>query len=238
MIPRRNLKKEIPWQRNAMIEQDMIISRVLVDLYNQPSIRENLIFRGGTALNKLFIKPPARYSEDLDFVLVEEKPIGFLMDAIKEVMSWLGKPRTTRDKWGFKVIYPFENIDGGKSRLKIETNSIENFKYNPLQRIPFSIESNWFSGSTSVISYDLEELMGTKLRALYQRRKGRDLFDVWYVFSKGLVDIKNVVQIFHAYNTYNGVKITKKQFIQNLELKKDNKDFRQDIRILLPLDTD
>ena len=58
------------------------------------------------------------------------------------------------------------------------------------------------------------------------------------MFSKGLVDIKNVVQIFHAYNTYNGVKITKKQFIQNLELKKDNKDFRQDIRILLPLDTD
>ena len=88
MIPKRSLSKEVPWQKNAMIEQDMIISKGLVHLYNHPDIRENLIFRGGTALNKLFLKPPARYSEDLDFVLVEEKPIGFLMDAIKEVMSW------------------------------------------------------------------------------------------------------------------------------------------------------
>ena len=105
-------------------------------------------------------------------------------------------------------------------------------------KVPFSIESDWFSGSTSVITYDLEELMATKLRAVYQRRKGRDLFDAWYVFSKGFANIENVATIFHAYNKYNGVKITKKQFIENLEQKFDNRDFRQDIRVLLPLDTD
>lgn len=45
-----------------------MISRVLVDLYNDPHVKDALVFRGGTALNKLFINPPARYSEDIDFV--------------------------------------------------------------------------------------------------------------------------------------------------------------------------
>lgn len=233
-----NQRTNIPWKKDSQIEQDMVISRAIVDMYNNPIIRENLIFRGGTALNKLFLKPPARYSEDIDFVLIEEKPIGFLMDAIKETLQWIGKPRTTRDKWGFKVIYPFENIDNGKSKLKIETNCTENFKYNPLRTVSFSIESGWFSGGTSVITYDLEELMATKLRAVYQRRKGRDLFDVWHIFSKGLVDIENVIRIFHAYNKYNDAKITQKMFLQNLEQKYENRDFRQDIRILLPIGTD
>ena len=52
------------------IEQDLIISRALVDLYNEPRIKDALIFRGGTALNKLFINPPARYSEDIGFVKI------------------------------------------------------------------------------------------------------------------------------------------------------------------------
>jgi len=76
--------------------------------------------------------------------------------------------------------------------------------------------------------------MATKLRAVYQRRKGRDLFDAWYVFSKGLVDIAKVVKIFHAYNEYNGMSITKNMLIQNMEAKKNNADFRGDISALLP----
>lgn len=231
-------KENIPWIEDTFVEQDMIISRALVDLYNNPIIRENLIFRGGTALNKLFLKPPARYSEDLDFVLIEEKPVGFLMDAIKESLSWIGKGKTTRDQWGFKVIYPFTNIEGEKSKLKIETNAIESFKYKKLREIPFSIVSDWFNGDTTIVTYDLDELMATKLRAVYQRRKGRDLFDAWYVFSKGMADIKKVIPIFHAYNKYNGVKITKKMFAQNMESKQYNKDFKADIRILLPPNSD
>ena len=71
MIPNifiQNWSNHVKWQTSAQIEQDLIISRALVDLYNDPHIKDALVFRGGTALNKLFINPPSRYSEDIDFV--------------------------------------------------------------------------------------------------------------------------------------------------------------------------
>jgi predicted nucleotidyltransferase component of viral defense system len=70
--------KNVPWQMNEQIEQDLIISRALVDLYNDPHTKEALVFRGGTALNKLFINPPARYSEDIDFVQKNPGPMMLL----------------------------------------------------------------------------------------------------------------------------------------------------------------
>ena len=48
------------------------------------------------------------------------------------------------------------------------------------------MDSPWFTGATDIITYELDELMATKLRALYQRRKGRDLFDIWYVADHNL----------------------------------------------------
>ncbi len=73
-------KQHAPWRTLAQIEQDLIISRALVELYRDLYIRETLVFRGGAALNKLFIKPPARYSEDIDFVQKRAEPIGKTID--------------------------------------------------------------------------------------------------------------------------------------------------------------
>ena len=80
--------------------------------------------------------------------------------------------------------------------------------------------------------------MATTFRALYQRSKGRDLFDVWYVVSKGLADAEKTLTMFHAYNKYNETTIIKKLFVKNMQGKKHNTDFRQDIRALLPPDSD
>jgi len=71
MIPENFIehwRNSVKWRTLPQIEQDLAISRALVDLYNEPYIKDALVFRGGTALNKLFLKPPARYSEDIDFV--------------------------------------------------------------------------------------------------------------------------------------------------------------------------
>ena len=76
--------------------------------------------------------------------------------------------------------------------------------------------------------------MATKLRALYQRRKGRDLFDVWYVLSQNLINIDRVIDIFHQYCANDGLKISGDKFKQNLDLKKQNKDFQTDMNLLLP----
>ena len=63
MIPRANItawRRIAPWPDDAQVEQDLVISRALVELYSHPLLSENLVFRGGTALNKLYLDPPAR----------------------------------------------------------------------------------------------------------------------------------------------------------------------------------
>ena len=76
--------------------------------------------------------------------------------------------------------------------------------------------------------------MATKLRALYQRRKGRDLFDLWHVASQKLINLDRVVEIFAKYCDNDGLKISGEEFIKNLEFKKQNKDFKLDVDFLLP----
>jgi len=238
MIPNifiQNWSNHVKWQTPAQIEQDLIISRALVDLYNDPHIKDALVFRGGTALNKLFINPPSRYSEDIDFVQKNADPIGQTINAIREVLKpWLGDPKWKITQRSAKLIYKYESINKSASKLKIEINTTEHFQVLSLKKVPFSMDSDWFKGTADIITYEMDELMATKLRALYQRRKGRDLFDVWYIVKQGLVDLDRVFDIFYKYCAYNDVKITGEEFLKNLELKKHHRDFHMDMSVLLP----
>ena len=60
----REWSEMAPWSKNEMVEQDLIICRALVSIFSNDFLRENLAFRGGTALHKLFLQPQARYSEE------------------------------------------------------------------------------------------------------------------------------------------------------------------------------
>jgi predicted nucleotidyltransferase component of viral defense system len=238
MIPNifiQNWSNHVKWQTPDQIEQDLIISRALVDLYNDPHIKDALVFRGGTALNKLFINPPSRYSEDIDFVQKNADPIGQTINAIREVLKpWLGDPKWKITQRSAKLIYKYESINKSASKLKIEINTTEHFQVLPLKKVPFSMDSDWFKGTADIITYEMDELMATKLRALYQRRKGRDLFDIWYVATNELINLNRVFDIFAKYCAYNDVQISREEFIKNLEQKKDNRDFHVDISLLLP----
>lgn len=96
MIPRDYItewRTEAPWVQDFQVEQDLIISKALVDIFSDPLLNQSLAFRGGTALYKLFLKPPLRYSEDIDLVQIDAGPAGELMDALRAVLNpWLGKP--------------------------------------------------------------------------------------------------------------------------------------------------
>ena len=228
-------RKNVEWQTPDQIEQDLIISRALVDLYNDPHIKDALVFRGGTALNKLFINPPARYSEDIDFVQKNADPIGQTIDAIRALLKpWLGDPKWKITQRSAKLIYKYESINKSASKLKIEINTTEHFQVLPLKKVPFSMDSDWFKGTADIITYEMDELMATKLRALYQRRKGRDLFDIWYVATNELINLNRVFDIFAKYCAYNDVQISREEFIKNLDQKKDNRDFHVDMSLLLP----
>jgi len=76
-------RESVPWKEPRLIEQDMVISRAIISIFQDEYLRENLTFRGGTAIYKLFLLPPARYSEDIDFVQVAAGPIGPVLDGIK-----------------------------------------------------------------------------------------------------------------------------------------------------------
>ncbi|XWN35237.1 MAG: nucleotidyl transferase AbiEii/AbiGii toxin family protein [Roseivirga sp.] len=238
MIPKRFVEgwtQQARWQTLAMVEQDLVISRALVGLYNEPTLQEELVFRGGTALNKLFIHPPARYSEDIDLVQRHPSPIGPTIDRIRAVLEpWLGGPRRKITPQGAKLVYRYQDVDGLPARLKVEINTTEHLQVLPLQRMHFSVDSEWFTGQSEIVTYALEELMGTKLRALYQRRKGRDLFDLWYVCKQGEVDTAQVVHVFQKYCAHEGAVITKALFQENLALKRLNRDFQTDMQVLLP----
>lgn len=241
MIPKSFIEmwqQEVPWQTLAMVEQDLIISRVLVELYNNQQVRESLVFRGGTALNKLYLKPASRYSEDIDLVQISSEPIGKTIDAIRHALAHLfDEPIRKITERSVKLIYRYTSIDNIKTKLKLEINTTEHFQVQDLQHIDYKVDSAWFYGSTTIVSYQIEEMIATKLRALYQRRKGRDLFDLWLVFRNDLIDVNKVIRIFIEYCVKDQQNITRALFEKNLFEKRIKNDFLNDMNLLLPVDS-
>jgi predicted nucleotidyltransferase component of viral defense system len=99
MIARRYIeewKENAPWPDNSQVEQDLIIERALVDMFSDELIYTTLAFRGGTALHKLYLRPQARYSEDIDLVQITEDPISTILKRIRERLAFLGTKRMVR----------------------------------------------------------------------------------------------------------------------------------------------
>jgi len=225
-----------PWTSAAHVEQDLIIARALVELYSAPEFSTHMLFRGGTALHKLVLHPSARYSEDLDFVQMKPEPIGPTLDIIRARLDpWLGTPRHEHTARGTTLTYRVQSELPPVTplRLKIEINTREHFQVFEVERRAFAVESRWFTGACDIPIYALDELLGTKLRALYQRRKGRDMFDLWLGLTQGGADATRVVQAFHAYLTAEGHSVSAAQLRQNLAAKMKDAAFLSDVPTLL-----
>jgi predicted nucleotidyltransferase component of viral defense system len=239
MIPQANItawRVAAPWPDDAQVEQDLALSRAVVELFSDPDLTAAIALRGGTSLNKLFINPPARYSEDIDLVQTKPGKIGPILDAIRgKLDSWLGKPSRSRAIGCTALVYRFESeiAPVRPLRLKIEINTREHFTVLGFHRPRISVQNPWFSGNAEVTTYHLDELLGTKLRALYQRRKGRDLFDLWLCTSRKLIDPNQAVWCFLEYMTHEGHRATRAQFEQNLHDKERDPEFMSDIAPLL-----
>lgn len=231
-------REHAPWSYQSQIEQDLVLSRALVNLYQNPNISASLAFRGGTALNKLFCTRSARYSEDIDLVQMHDVPIGEVMSTIREVLDpWLGKPRWDQKKHSVRFVYRFHSEDEPKVplRLKVEINTVEPFTVLGVDHKTYSVVNRWFSGEANITTYCLDELMGTKFRALYQRLKGRDLYDLWYALTQLDVSAEQIVKVFKHYNNYHGIKISRAEYESNLAYKVKNIDFLSDAkRVLSP----
>ncbi|MEA2878512.1 MAG: hypothetical protein QOF14_3708 [Hyphomicrobiales bacterium] len=239
MIPRDFItewRAHAPWVQDFQVEQDLVICRALVEIFSHPLLKSSLAFRGGTALYKLYLKPAARYSEDIDLVQITAGPIGETLDALRSVLDpWLGKPQWKRNEGRVTLTYRFRSEDNPPIplRLKVEINSREHFAFFGFASVPFEVKSRWFTGTSGITTYELDELLGTKLRALYQRKKGRDLFDLSTALER--VDTKpaRIVEAFLEYMERGGHKITRAMFEQNLAEKSQSQQFTSDIAPLL-----
>lgn len=226
-----------PWSEPFMVEQDLIISRALVNIFSDDFLASELAFRGGTALHKLYLGPDQpRYSEDIDLVQINPGPIKPILFRLGEVLSWMPdkvtKPKRHNNTMLFRMqseIPPVQPI-----RLKVEINCYEHFNVLGLQKVPFKVENPWFSGECNLTTYSLDELIGTKLRALYQRKKGRDLFDLQVALDSAPLDIDKVLECYNRYMEFVVEKVpTYKQFVANMELKMADPEFLDDTDILL-----
>lgn len=239
MIPKDFItewRAHAPWVADRQVEQDLVISRALVELFSRPAIASALAFRGGTALYKLHFRPAARYSEDIDLVQTQEGGIGPVLDAIHEVLDgWLGEPKWKQSEGRVTLSYRFESEDlpPVRLKLKVEINTREHFTVYGLKTHRFDLASRWFSGAADLQTYELEELLGTKLRALYQRKKGRDLFDLGLALKRGGVSPDRVVEAFTRYLAEDGTVVTRALFEQNLTAKKADPVFTADMTPLL-----
>lgn len=239
MIPRAYItewRNAAPWHLNEQVEQDLLISRALVEVYSDDFLAERLAFRGGTALHKLYLSPPVRYSEDIDLVQIRSEPIGGTLDRLRSVLEpWLGKARSKQARRNTTLVFrcSSEVPPVVQLRLKLEINCREHFTVEGLTEMPYAVSSRWFEGECSLVTYTLEELLATKMRALYQRRKGRDLFDLWHALSNTELDPRRTVAAFTEYIRNEGSCISRKEYAQNVESKLDQHDSLHDTDALL-----
>lgn len=225
-----------PWIDNAQIEQDLIICRALVSIFSDEFLSSQLAFRGGTALHKLYLSPQPRYSEDIDLVQIAPGPIKPIMYRLGEVLDWLPDRVTKQKRYNNTMLFRVESEIPPtiQIRLKVEINCFEHFNVLGLPKVPFRVENSWFTGEAELTTYHFEELLGTKLRALYQRKKGRDLFDLYVALQRKEVDVDKVLQCYKKYMEFVVDKAPSyKQYVNNMQEKMEDPEFTNDMQSLL-----
>jgi predicted nucleotidyltransferase component of viral defense system len=220
----------IRWPTGDQIEQDLLLSRLIVEIANDSYLGEELVFRGGTCLHKLRLASPYRYSEDLDYVRRSGGGIAEITRSLTSIGSRLGLEVRTKIGQHPKVFFraPFESGEV-VMKVKVEMNTFERSPARPYERVHYSVRSSWFRGDADVATFALPELVATKIRALFQRSKGRDLFDLWLALTLLEVDPEDLLTCFDPYRP-DGMTAVRAE--QNLRLKLAEANFRAD---LIPL---
>ncbi len=233
MFPRADIvrwRAVAPWADDDDVEQDLVITLALFDIFRDEGLKAALAFRGGTALHKLHLPPAVRYSEDIDLVQRQPGPIGPTLDRLRRVLGWIGPARSEIGEHP-KLTFRFETESGIRRRVKLEINTHEHFGH-VVPRL-MAIATPPVANSAAVPTYELDELLATKLRALYQRSKGRDLFDLWWAHDQAQPDPERIVALLREYQAAAGRPMFRThEFRTNLAAKR-SRSFLEEVRPLL-----
>lgn len=225
-------RSKVPWIAADNVEQDLVLSRLIVEIANHSLLGRELVFRGGTCLHKIWLDRPWRYSEDLDYVRRTAGGVGEVLDALREVAENVGFERVRTDVGQHpKVRLQTTFVTGAPMRVKVEINTFERSPVRPIVSRPYTVDSPWFTGSADITTFAIEELVATKIRALYQRKKGRDLFDLWLAVTQAGVRPRDIASCF---GPYRPERWTPELALQNLSAKLDDSRFVEDLAALVP----
>jgi predicted nucleotidyltransferase component of viral defense system len=226
-------RSQAPWPNQVQVEQDLLLSRLMIEIARDETLGPELAMRGGTCLNKLHLPAALRYSEDLDYVRLTHTGIKPYTQALSKIADQVDLTVSSRQRSGQMVhVYldgqPTEGI--GRIRIKIEMNIAETASFLPRTTIRHAVQTSWWSGETDIPTFQPSELLATKLRALYQRSKGRDLFDLWLGLTTLKADPEQIVAGLHHY--MRSATFSFPELHNNLAAKLATTSFRRDLDAL------
>ncbi len=221
-----NWAANAPWPTRTQVEQDLLLSRVICEIADDPYLGRELVFRGGTCFHKLHIHPARRYSEDLDYVRSTAGGIKDFTQAMTNIGQSLGLAVRTKVSANPSVFLLAESAEGLRIRIKVEVNTRERSPVDPIQLLPYQVQSPWWSGHARVQTFSTRELVATKIRALYERKKSRDLFDMWLALTELGLSGEDLLA---AFEPYHPTSLTAKTAETNLREKLLDDEFRHDL---------
>lgn len=254
MRPQREIiawREHAPWSTGMQVEQDLLLTVAMVAIFNDSFLKTQVAMRGGTVLHKVHLAPASRYSEDIDLVAVGDRPIGDIRKALLRVLRpLLGSPAVDviadialairnliRPSKVLRLEYFYRPTESPpmRAKIKIEVNYTEREPFYGIVGLPYAPPLLDGPAAVTLQSYDLNEMLGTKMRALKQRIEGRDLFDLWWAIeqqpsvSGNALDPDKVVAAFMEYLRCEGTRVTRAEFSRDLDGKLQIGKFRTDM---------
>ncbi|HPC61938.1 MAG TPA: nucleotidyl transferase AbiEii/AbiGii toxin family protein [Verrucomicrobiota bacterium] len=244
----------VPWGAQYQVEQDLLLCRAMAALFDDKFLSSQIAMRGGTLLHKVHLAPPARYSEDIDLVVVGTRPADHIRRAIRRVLTnVLGTPKasvwdtlvlairnTVKPSRVLRMTYSARSILEPNRTLEIvvEANVTERKPHRAVVEMPFSFPFRDKQVQTRVKGFDIHEMLGTKMRAMFQRTRGRDLFDLYWALTQSPtpVDPAAIIASFQHYLKQEGTKAGRAEFIGILDDHLKDRGFCSDMQPLLRAD--
>jgi len=218
--------------RDTQIEKDYVISWVTYGIANNSFLKENLVFKGGTVLKKVYF-PDYRFSEDLDFTFTgNPTALGVDIEAIKaafnKLIEWVYeesrislavKNETQHDTGNYNFYLSYTGPLGGAGAnkdIKVDISHDELIYNAPEERQIINTYSD-LEEKYSVFCYSLGEVIAEKMRSVMQRTAPRDIYDLWYLFEVEGQDVEDHIFAFQDKARYKGY--DPNEFIKVVEQK-------------------
>lgn len=225
MISNENIKS-IAAEKGVMdivIEKDYVLDWILWGISQNDSIKNNLIFKGGTCLHKMYFSD-WRFSEDLDFTSVhyvnkvELRSSLFLLceqvsnkSGMNINLKELEASGDTGKEWSYEVkleyIGPRGQAGGNLPTVLLHITNDEPLLYEPVKKIILKPYGE-IPGNFVILTYSIDEILAEKLRTVfYQRCHPRDVYDLWRLLKEisDYIDIDRLIHVFKKKCQHRGI---------------------------------